>query len=156
MLAFLNRLLGRNKNTALPFNFARNRYPAKKKWPPNLRELTDKQNYRFERKFKRRVTLKSVRPQWNRWTKIVQWSTISFIVVYGVLFHDFAQDPMNPRPGQQPFAGLRNRMWEILGNFWTHTDTNMVGERGARRQEPLQGGRVVVDDGEQASSSRGA
>jgi hypothetical protein len=156
MLAFLNRLLGRNKNTLPPFNFARNRYPAKKKWPPNLQKLTDKQNYRFERKFKRRVTLKSLRPQWNRWIKIVQWSTISFIVVYGVLFHDFAQDPMNPRPGQQPFAGLRSRMWDIIGNFWTHTDSNIIEGRGARRREPLQGGRVVVEDGDQTSSPRRA
>ncbi|KAF1852183.1 uncharacterized protein K460DRAFT_402172 [Cucurbitaria berberidis CBS 394.84] len=148
MLQLFKRLLGRNKNTLPPFDLARNRFQVKKKWPPNLRELTEKQQFRFERKFKRRNKLKSVRPQWNRWTKIVQWSAISFVAVYGVLFHDFRQDPMNPRPGEQPFEGLRQKMWGILGNFYTHTETTMKGERGARRLE-LQRGRQMaagIDD----------
>jgi hypothetical protein len=134
MLGLINRLLGRHKTTLPPFDFMRNRFPAKKKWPPNLRNLTDKQNFRFERKFKRRIKLKAVSPQWNRWTKIVQWSIIGFIVVYGVLFHDFAQDPMNPRPGEQVFKGLRDRTWRVLGGFYTHTEDVIAVERGARRQ----------------------
>jgi hypothetical protein len=60
MLGLINRLLGRHKTTLPPFDFMRNRFPAKKKWPPNLRNLTDKQNFRFERKFKRRIKLKAV------------------------------------------------------------------------------------------------
>ena len=122
MLRLFNRLLGRNENTLPPFDFACNKYPAKKKWPPNLRALTDKQQFRFERKFKRRIKMKSIRPQWNKWTKVVQWSLISFIVVYGVLFHDFRNDPMNPRPGEQVFEGLRKRMWGLFGGFYTHTE----------------------------------
>ena len=139
MLRFLNRLIGRHENTLPPFDFARNRFRAKKKWPPNLRALTDKQQFRFERKFKRRIKAKSIRPVWNKWTKIVQWSLISFIVVYGVLFHDFRKDPMNPRQGEQPFEGLRQRMWNILGGFYTHTEETMKGEgRGSRRQGQLE------------------
>lgn len=122
MLQLLQRLLGRAPKSQLPpFNFALNRYRARKKWPPNLLELTEKQQFRFERKFKRRVRLKAIRPQWNRWTKIVQWNLIGFIVVYAVFFHDFAQDPMNPRPGEQPFQGLRNRMKELYSGLWTHS-----------------------------------
>jgi hypothetical protein len=137
MLRLFNRLLGRHQNTLPPFDFARNKYPAKKKWPPNLRALTDKQQFRFERKFKRRIKAKSIRPEWNKWTKVVQWSMISFIVVYGVLFHDFRKDPMNPRPGEQPFEGLRKRMWGMLGGFYTHTDedASLLGDNRGRRDD---------------------
>lgn len=154
MLQFINRLLGRNQNTLPPFNFARNRFRVKKKWPPNLRELTEKQQFRFERKFKRRTKLKSLRPRWDRWTKIVQWSMIGFILVYGVLFHDFRKDPMNPRRGEQPFEGLRQRMWELLGNFYTHTESTLKVERGARKLEPL-GTRATEDaEDDQSPSAR--
>ncbi|KAH7382134.1 hypothetical protein BKA66DRAFT_512233 [Pyrenochaeta sp. MPI-SDFR-AT-0127] len=155
MLQFINRLLGRHQNTLPPFNFARNRFRVKKKWPPNLRELTEKQQFRFERKFKRRTKMKTARPQWDRWTKIVQWSMISFILVYGVLFHDFRKDPMNPRQGEQPFEGLRQRMWGLLGNFYTHNEATVVGERGARRLEPLGSPRPGLDrDDDQSSQAR--
>lgn len=136
MLQLINRLLGRTPNTLPPFDFARSRFRVKKKWPPNLRELTEKQQFRFERKFKRRIKAKAIKPQWDRWTKIVQWSIISFIVVYGVLFHDFRKDPMNPRPGEQPFEGLRQRMWGMLGNFYTHTNDTATLVRGGRSQRP--------------------
>ncbi|KAF2446794.1 hypothetical protein P171DRAFT_334156, partial [Karstenula rhodostoma CBS 690.94] len=120
----LARLLGRAPKSDLPpFNFALNRHKAKKHWPPNLRVLTEKQQFRFERKFKRRLRLKSIKPQWQKWTKIVQWNLIGFVVVYGVLFHDFAKDSMNPRPGEQPFKTLREKMWGIWDGMWTHTST---------------------------------
>mgnify|MGYP003624111699 CR=1 FL=1 len=145
MLGLFRRLFGRERSTLPPFDFARNRFRQKKKWPPNLRELTERQQFRFERKFKRRIRLKSLRPVFNKWVKITQWSIISFIVVYGVLFHDFAKDPMNPRPGEQPFKGVREKMWAWIGNFYTHTEASIKGERGARRQEPLHGRRDEED-----------
>lgn len=124
MYQLLLRLLGRAPKSDLPpFNFAANRYKARKHWPPVVRDLTEKQQFRFERKFKRRLRLKSIKPQWNKWTKIVQWNMIGFVIVYGVLFHDYAQDPMNPRPGEQPFKTLRGKMWAIWDSLWTHTST---------------------------------
>jgi hypothetical protein len=151
-MGFFNRLLGRKQTVLPPFNHARNRFRAKKIWPPNLHEMTEKQQFRFERKFKRRTKLKSIKPMWNKWTKIVQWSIISFIVVHGVLFYDFANDPMNPRKGEQPFQGLRDKMWAILGNFWTHNGTTLkVPERGARRVEPMDSPRAGVEEFDDAS-----
>jgi len=130
MLQLLQRLLGRSPRPQLPpFNFARNRFKVKKVWPPQLRELTEKQQFRFERKFKRRLRIKSIKPQWQKWTKIVQWSMISFVLVYGVFWHDFAKDPMNPRPGEQPFKGLRAWMRGLYGGVWTHTISES-GDRG--------------------------
>lgn len=163
MLKFINRLLGRHENTLPPFDFTRNRFRVKKKWPPTFRELTDKQQFRFERKFKRRIKAKSIKPVWNKWTKIAQWSIISFIVVYGVLFHDFRKDPMNPRPGEQPFEGLRARMWGMFGNFYTHSEGSTAIERGGRRAvlrggpESMEGeaGRDEGRDGERGVERNG-
>jgi hypothetical protein len=147
MNRLIARLLGRKQTKLPPFDHVRNRFPAKKKWPPNLHELTDKQNFRFERKYKRRIKLKAIRPEWNRKVTVVTWSLISFIVVYGVFFYDFANDPMNPRPGEQPFKALRKKMWDTLGGFYTHTDATIKGERGARRVEPLENHRAAKGEG---------
>ncbi|KAF1917200.1 hypothetical protein BDU57DRAFT_259391 [Ampelomyces quisqualis] len=143
MLGFINRLLGRTKNTLPPFDFARNHFRRRKQWPPNLKTLTEKQQFRFERKFKRRVKMKAVSETWNRRVTVVIWSLISFVVVYGVLFHDFANDPMNPRPGEQPFVGLRRWMWDKLGGFYTHTEESIKGgERGSRREVDMPDARA--------------
>ena len=155
MLQLLARLLGRApKSTLPPFNFALNRFKAKKHWPPNLRELTEKQQFRFERKFKRRLRLKSIKPQWQKWTKIVQWSLISFVVVHGVLFHDFAKDPMNPRPGEQPFKALRAYMWESWDALWTHTSTDRPARPPPRRLQGEDQEAPSSQTGESVDSSR--
>ncbi|KAF2866190.1 hypothetical protein BDV95DRAFT_631955 [Massariosphaeria phaeospora] len=124
MLQLIRRVLGRSTSQLPPFDFARNRYRAKKHWPPNLRHLTEKQQFRFERKYKRRLLLASIKPEWNKWTKIVQWSLIGFVLVWGVFFHEFATDPMNPRPGEEPFKEFRAWMWNGVRGFWTHTATS--------------------------------
>jgi hypothetical protein len=157
MSGFFARLFGRQKSTLPPFDFARNRFPMRKKWPPNLRALTERQQFRFERKFKRRIREKSIRPQWNKWVKIVQWSIISFVLVYGVLFHDFAKDPMNPRPGEQPFKRLRGWMWGKLEGFYTHTENAFKGEvRGARRPESTRGPEDRRREAEEEAEAEGS
>ncbi|KAF2711962.1 hypothetical protein K504DRAFT_464060 [Pleomassaria siparia CBS 279.74] len=123
MLQLVRRLLGRQRSTLPPFDFARNRYKAKKEWPPWIRELNERQQFRFERKFKRRLLIKSIKPTYIKWNKIVMWSLISFVTVYAVLWHDFANDPMNPRPEEQPFNALRNWVKSWTDSIWTHTST---------------------------------
>jgi hypothetical protein len=125
MLQLIRRMLGRERSTLPPFDFSRNRFRAKKVWPPNLRELTERQQFRFERKYKRRLRMKSIKPLWIKWTKIVQWSLIGFVVVYGVFLHDFTKDPMNPRPGEQPFVRIRAWAKGLTGGFWSHTSTDV-------------------------------
>jgi hypothetical protein len=141
-LGLFARLFGRYQKTKLPpFDFTRNRFQVKKAWPPQLLELTERQQFRFERKFKRRMRLKSIKPQWQKWTKIVQWSMISFVVVWGVFFHDFASDPMNPRPGEQPFVGLREWMRGLYGGFWSHTLEGDTRSRAPAELAPSRPGR---------------
>jgi hypothetical protein len=136
MLKLIQRLLGRAppQNTLPPFNFARNRYPAKKKWPPQLMQLTERQQFRFERKFKRRLQLKSFRPGWDKWVKITMWTLIGTVTIYSVLFHDFTNDAMNPRPGEQPFKSLRDWLKRQTSGFWSYSkDIEEARERGFRR-----------------------
>ncbi|KAF2788181.1 hypothetical protein K505DRAFT_329119 [Melanomma pulvis-pyrius CBS 109.77] len=138
MLQLIRRLLGRQRSTLPPFDFARNRYKAKKEWPPNLRELTERQQFRFERKYKRRLRMKSIKPAWNKWTTIVQWSLIGWVLVYGVFWYDFAKDPMNPRPGEQPFKGIRAWMKSWTDSFWSHTSGSGSREENLRRLESTE------------------
>ncbi|KAF2655945.1 hypothetical protein K491DRAFT_576072, partial [Lophiostoma macrostomum CBS 122681] len=97
-------------NPLPPFNFARNRYRAQTQWPPVLRNLPHRQQFRFERKFKRRLRMKAVDEVWNRWVGVGMWSIIGFIVVYSVFFHDFRKDKNNPRPEEEVFETPRRWM----------------------------------------------
>ncbi|EPQ62979.1 Bgt-3643 [Blumeria graminis f. sp. tritici] len=52
------------------------RYKSKKVWPPDFSKLNAKQQFRFERKLKRRSKLKWARPRWVKGVKIAQLSSI--------------------------------------------------------------------------------
>ncbi|KAF2470732.1 uncharacterized protein BDR25DRAFT_261892, partial [Lindgomyces ingoldianus] len=133
MLSILKRIFRRGPAVEIPpFNFARNRFPAKKKWPPNVRELSAKQQFRFERKYKRRALLKSIRPVWDKSLALVQWSLISFILVYGIFFYDWPHDPHRPGAGKEPFEGPRVWMRSIGKQLWTHTEDPAGVERTQR------------------------
>ena len=133
MIQFIRRLLGRgSKSTLPPFKFERNRFKTKKKWPPTVRNLTEKQQFTLERKWKRRLLLKSIKPQWNRWTKIVQWNLIGGFVIFSVFFYDFSQDSWNPAKGEQPFPELRMKMWRLWYGLWMN-DPEEIEERSRKR-----------------------
>ncbi|KAF2730481.1 hypothetical protein EJ04DRAFT_579811 [Polyplosphaeria fusca] len=166
MSNFLARLFTRTPRPSPlpPFDFARNPYRAKKSWPPNLKALTDKQQFRLERKWKRRNLLKSTRPRWNRWIKIVQWTIISSVVAYGVLWYDFPEVDnglVKRREGEErevPFERLRRWFWGSLGleGFWserTEVATRSSPSAPGRYRRPREGeagmgwgeeGRVVL------------
>ncbi|KAF2272803.1 uncharacterized protein EI97DRAFT_349165, partial [Westerdykella ornata] len=80
------RVIGRKQNTLPPYDFARSPYRAKKPWPPPLMSLSEHRQFNFERRFKRRLLLKSIRPNWNRWVKVAQKVGIWSIVIYSVFF----------------------------------------------------------------------
>jgi hypothetical protein len=65
-----------------PFNVVNNPYRARKKWPPNFKNLHPKHQFHYEKTYRRRLKLKYARPTWTKATKIVQWS-----LIYGVLFY---------------------------------------------------------------------
>ncbi|KAK2797123.1 hypothetical protein FQN50_009314 [Emmonsiellopsis sp. PD_5] len=51
-------------------NVYTNPYRAKRTWPPDMSKLSPKQQFRIERKYRRRAKLKWARPQWAKWTKL--------------------------------------------------------------------------------------
>ena len=65
-----------------PFTAANNPYRARKKWPPNFKNLHPKHQFHYEKTYRRRMKLKYARPTWTKATKIVQWA-----LIYGVLFY---------------------------------------------------------------------
>ncbi|EOD52327.1 hypothetical protein BKCO1_4300012 [Neofusicoccum parvum] len=95
------------------FDINRNPYKAKRLWPPDFTQLPSKHQFRLERKFRRRSQLKWARPRWNKIIKLTQWATISFVVVYGVLFMDW-RDEIKAKgrsrdENAQPFQGVQSR-----------------------------------------------
>ncbi|KAL1900908.1 hypothetical protein Sste5346_001969 [Sporothrix stenoceras] len=84
------------------------KYKNKKVWPPDFTRLSPQEQLRFEKRYKRRVALASARPRWVKFVKLVQLFSITFVVIYGVLFMEWDYGP-------QPFVGIREWFWNTLG-----------------------------------------
>lgn len=83
-----------------PYKIADNPYQCKKTWPPDFTKLSQKHQFRLERRYRRRAKLKWARPNWTKGVKLAQWGSIVFVCVYGVLFLDVGD-------GGTPFDGVR-------------------------------------------------
>lgn len=93
-----------------------NPYRAKRLWPPDFKTLSPKEQFKLERRYRRRSKLAWARPKWTKFTKIAQLGTISceyyratkkvhaltrlVVVVWGVLFADWQQE-------NEPFQAVR-------------------------------------------------
>lgn len=49
----------------------------KKVWPPDFSKLSAKEQFQFERRYKRRVQLATARPRWEKYVRLAQLSTIT-------------------------------------------------------------------------------
>lgn len=103
------------------FDINNNPYKAKRVWPPDFSKLPPKHQFRLERKYRRRSQLKWARPRWNKFVKLAQWATISFVVVYGVLFMDWGEEfKSRSRDGNaQPFQGIRDWYRRTVDSIWS-------------------------------------
>ncbi|TGJ78730.1 hypothetical protein E0Z10_g10037 [Xylaria hypoxylon] len=88
--------------------YANSRYKPKKVWPPDFSRLSEKEQFRFERRYKRRVRLATARPRWDKYVKLAQLGSVTFVLVYSVLFMDWNTE-------KQPFDGIRSRFWGVIG-----------------------------------------
>lgn len=70
---FRNKSRSQSKETQKEYTTP---YRPKREWPPDMSQLSKEQRFRLERKYRRRAKLKYERPNWDKWTKIVQWSLI--------------------------------------------------------------------------------
>ncbi|POS76534.1 hypothetical protein DHEL01_v205077 [Diaporthe helianthi] len=82
-------------------------YPTKKVWPPDFNTLSLQEQLKFEKKFKRRLSIKSERPKWVKAVKLVQLFALTTVIVYSALFMDWPQE-------HQPFddVGLTRKLSE--------------------------------------------
>lgn len=59
-----------------------NPFKPQKQWPPDFSQLNEKQQFRFERKYRRRAKLKYTRPGWNKGVKLTSWVACSCMAVF--------------------------------------------------------------------------
>ncbi|KKK14157.1 hypothetical protein AOCH_002737 [Aspergillus ochraceoroseus] len=64
-------------------------YKPKRQWPPDMSKLSPKHQFRLERKYRRRAALKYARPKWVKMTKLAQWASIGFVIIYALLFMEW-------------------------------------------------------------------
>ncbi|OTB04879.1 hypothetical protein M426DRAFT_320460, partial [Hypoxylon sp. CI-4A] len=100
----------RNANMKPLTGIYNSRYKPKKIWPPDFSKLSEKEQFRFERRYKRRVKLATARPRWDKAVRLAQLSSVTFVLVYSVLFMDWNTE-------KQPFQGVRDKFWGVFGAF---------------------------------------
>jgi hypothetical protein len=92
-----------------PFRVNNNPYRARKSWPPDFNNLDPKQQFHFEKTYRRRAALKWARPTWNKSIKILQQTLITFTIIYFVFICE-------PTHGQgTPFDGFRAWFFDKVG-----------------------------------------
>ncbi|KAK4197092.1 hypothetical protein QBC40DRAFT_108297 [Triangularia verruculosa] len=90
------------------------RTKLKKVWPPDMMTMSPQQQLRFEKKFKRRLKMATLRPGWDKGVRLAQYFTIAFVLVYTALFMDWKDMP-------NPYGGLRESFWGFFGSFTQET-----------------------------------
>ncbi|KAI1751146.1 hypothetical protein F4782DRAFT_505947 [Xylaria castorea] len=96
--------------TAPPGIYADSRYKPKKVWPPDFSKLSGKEQFRFERRYKRRLKLATARPRWDKIVRLAQLGSVTCVLVYTVLFWDWDTE-------KQPFEGIRSKFWGAMAAF---------------------------------------
>lgn len=106
------------------FTIETNPFRCKRPWPPEFTKLSQKHQFRLERRYRRRSKLKYARPTWTKGVKLAQWGSILFVVIYGVFFMEVDQperfvetisnNPKYAAAGQTPFDGVRQRLYDAF------------------------------------------
>lgn len=93
------------------FNVLTNPYRARKTWPPILSQMTENQQFYYEKKFRRRLLNKTyaMRYNWDRWTLFLRRFSITIVVVWFA----FIAEPADPTTRVPP-DGLRYWMYGQL------------------------------------------
>jgi hypothetical protein len=53
------------------------RFKPKKIWPPDFSKLSPKEQFRFEKKYKRRIRLATARPRWDKFVGVAQLLSVT-------------------------------------------------------------------------------
>ncbi|CAL5874774.1 uncharacterized protein PFLUO_LOCUS9076 [Penicillium psychrofluorescens] len=87
-------------------------YKPKRQWPPDMSKLSQKHQFRLERKYRRRAALKYARPKFIKGVTLAQWVIIGFVAIYAILFMDWDTR-------ETPFDGLRERVFSSFGSVFS-------------------------------------
>ncbi|KAI1095313.1 hypothetical protein F5B19DRAFT_339410 [Rostrohypoxylon terebratum] len=100
------------RNTTSTASIAANTgpYKLKKVWPPDFSKLSPKDQFRFERRYKRRLRLAAVRPRWDKFIKLAQLFSMVSVLTYAILFMDWGAE-------NNPFQSARDKFWEVFDAF---------------------------------------
>ncbi|RAL17560.1 uncharacterized protein BO97DRAFT_439440 [Aspergillus homomorphus CBS 101889] len=102
-------------------------YKPKRQWPPDMSKLSPKHQFRLERKYRRRAALKYARPKWSKATKLVQWFSIGFVLIYAMLFMEWDERG-------SPFDEIRKAVFGgVKGAFSTPAPPRPVREAGEEK-----------------------
>lgn len=149
MLPTLARRIGLNPFAApkapavnvpyFPYTWETNPYVCKRTWPPEFAKLSQKHQFKLERRYRRRAKLAYARPNWHKMVKLAQWGSILFVSVYGILFMELTD-------GNTPFSGVR-----IIGGralYSTHADYCKIRGWYAEQMGSITGARAsnAIDD----------
>lgn len=100
-----------NLTRAPAFNALTNPYRARKAWPPVLSQMSENQQFYYEKKFRRRLLKKTyaMRYNWDRWALFLRRFSIGFVIVWFALI----AEPPDPDTRVPP-DGLRYWMYGQL------------------------------------------
>ncbi|KAJ5322810.1 hypothetical protein N7452_011099 [Penicillium brevicompactum] len=87
-------------------------YQPKRQWPPDMKKLSPKHQFRLERKYRRRAALKYARPTFMKAVTIGQWVVIGFVIIYAVLFMEW-------ETSDTPFHGIRDSFFAGLKSIFS-------------------------------------
>jgi hypothetical protein len=105
-----------------PYTWETNPYICKRTWPPEFTKLSQKHQFKLERRYRRRAKLAYARPNWHKMVKLAQWGSILFVTVYGILFMELTD-------GNTPFTGVSYASIVMLGLYMLTTSRSEDGTR---------------------------
>ncbi|RPA93013.1 hypothetical protein L873DRAFT_1816765 [Choiromyces venosus 120613-1] len=88
-------------------------YKAKKPWPPDFSLLSQKHQFRLERRYRRRMKLKFARPRLMKTIKLAQGVIISTVVLWGLFINNWGER------GNKPVQPLRDWVSDLRKSFWS-------------------------------------
>ncbi|EGO56062.1 hypothetical protein NEUTE1DRAFT_146847 [Neurospora tetrasperma FGSC 2508] len=107
-------------------------YPAKKTWPPDFKTMSPQEQLKYEKRYKRKIHHIAQRPRWNKMVQLAQLGTISFVLIYCLLFADWKDE-------RQPFYEFRQWFWNSLG-FEYEAPKPVARIQSQESQASVQGG----------------
>ncbi|RMD44723.1 hypothetical protein DV735_g299, partial [Chaetothyriales sp. CBS 134920] len=129
----------------LPVHLLQNPYRARKKWPPDFHKLHPKQQFHFEKTFRRRALLKWARPNWNKWIKRLQRS----MLLTAMLYFLFIAEP----DGGTPFDGFRIWFFGKLKNLGALSEEGVAEARRLEEEARADRDRRLAEKREKEQAS---